>query len=122
MIRESIENYLETIYMLRLKKGAVRSVDVAEEMGYSKPTISVVMKKLKEQDLVSIDSAGDIILSPEAERIAARTYERHVVLTGILISLGVDEKTAAEDACKLEHDLSDESFECIKKHAGIVLK
>ena len=119
MIQESIENYLETIYMLRLKKNSVRSVDIAEKMGYSKPTISIVMKKLKEQELVSVDDSGEITLSPEAEKIAASTYERHVTLTKILVSLGVDEKTAAEDACKLEHDLSEESFRCIKNHTKI---
>lgn len=117
MIKESIENYLETIYMLKLKKNSVRSVDVAEEMGYSKPTISIVMKKLKEQGLVSVDDSGEITLSHEAEKIAASTYDRHVTLTKVLMSLGVDEKTAAEDACKLEHDLSEESFRCIKNHA-----
>lgn len=122
MIQESIENYLETIYMLKLKKSSVRAVDVAEEMGYSKPTISIVMKKLREQGLVCVEDDGDIILSGEAVKIASHIYERHVFLTKIFVALGVDKKTAAEDACKLEHDISDETFECIKAHAKSVLE
>ena len=122
MIQESIENYLETIYMLKLKKSNVRAVDVAEEMGYSKPTISIVIKKLKEQGLLSVETDGNIILSDEAVKIASHIYERHVFLTKMFVSLGVDKETAAEDACKLEHDISDETFECIKEHAKKVLE
>ena len=122
MIQESIENYLETIYMLKLKKSNVRAVDVAAEMGYSKPTISIVIKKLKEQGLLSVETDGDIILSDEAVKIASHIDERHVFLTKMFVSLGVDKETAAEDACKLEHDISDETFECIKEHAKKVLE
>lgn len=111
--------YLETILILSLKGGAVRSVDVGEYMGYSKPSVSRAIGLLKEAGYVTADSDGHLSLTTEGNAIAKKIYERHVVLTDFLVSLGVDEKIAAHDACKIEHDISDETFAAIKRHAGI---
>ena len=113
-MQESGEMYLETIYVLSQKKAAVRSIDVAEEMGYSKPSVSRGLGLLKERGLAETDAAGNIILTKEGKKLAKNIYERHTVLTELLMRIGVDEKTATEDACRIEHDLSRETFEKFK--------
>lgn len=115
-MQESGEMYLETILILSEKSGKVRSIDVAKHMGFSKPAVSRAMSKLKEENYIVIDSNGHISLSESGRKIAERIYERHTTLTDLLIRLGVDEKTAAADACKMEHDMSDKSFAAIKQH------
>ena len=115
-IHESGENYLETILLLGKKKSEVRSIDIVNELNLSRPSVSRAMSILKNDGLITIDSGGFITLSAEGLAIAERIYERHHIITDVLIRLGVPEEIAAQDACKIEHDLSDESFECIKKH------
>ena len=112
---ESAENYLETILMLKRKNGKVRSIDVAHELSFSKPSVSVAMKNFREKGYISIDGDGSIVLTDKGLSIAERVFERHHVIASVLIALGVDEKTAYEDSCKIEHDISDTSFEMIKK-------
>ena len=116
MYQESTENYLETIYILLQRMKSVRSIDVCNEMGYSKPTISVVMKQFREKGYVEVDGGGHITLTPSGLEIAQRIYERHVVLSELLMMLGVGRETALADACKIEHDISEETFSCIKRH------
>ena len=116
-IYQSAEDYLEAILMLRERLGSVRSIDVVNELGYSKPSISVAMKKLRENGYVEMDRDGLITLTPAGEEIASRIYSRHRLLTQFFVYLGVSEEVAAADACKIEHDLSDETFEKIKEHA-----
>jgi Mn-dependent DtxR family transcriptional regulator len=115
-IHESGENYLETILLLSKKKSEVRSIDIVNELNLSRPSVSRAMSILKNDGLITIESGGFITLSAEGLAIAERIYERHHIITDVLIRLGVPEEIAAQDACKIEHDLSDESFECIKKH------
>ncbi len=115
-VGETIENYLETIYMLLQENETIRSIDVVNEMGLSKPSISAMMKQLREKDLVDINDAGQISLTAGGLDVARRMYERHVLLTEALIRLGVSPEIAKEDACKIEHVLSPESFAQIKKH------
>lgn len=112
---ESGEDYLERILVLKQKLGQVRSIDIATDMGFSKPSVSIAMKKLKENDLITISDGGLIDLTGEGRAIATKIYERHQVLTKLFVSLGVDEEIAMKDACKIEHDLSEETFEAIKK-------
>ncbi len=114
VIHEAAENYLETIYMLRNRNGTCRSVDVAAELGYSKPTISVMMKNLRENGYIRIDDGGELILTEMGLEIALRMYERHEIIAKVLMHMGVSEDTAYKDACKIEHDLSDETFDAIK--------
>lgn len=116
MIRESTENYLETIYILSQRMKDVRSIDVCNELGYSKPTISVAMKQFREQKLIEMDGNGYITLTPAGLEIAVQTYERHEVLSKTLMLLGVEKETALADACKIEHIISQETFECIKTY------
>lgn len=116
-IHESAEDYLETILMLRERLGEVRSIDIVHELGYSKPSISVAMKRLRENGYIHMDADGFITLNPEGEKIAERIYTRHRMLKKFLISIGVNEKTAAIDACKIEHDLSEETFQKICEYA-----
>ncbi len=115
-VGETVENYLETIHILSDRIGNVRSVDIANEMGYSKPSISVMMKRLKKEGFIDIDSDGHITLTEKGILIAEKIYERHLLLTKALIKLGVEEKTAKEDACKIEHVLSQETFSKIREH------
>lgn len=115
-IHESGEMYLETIHVLLKKNGAVRSVDISEHMGYSKPSISRAVGLLKKQGYITVDGSGYISLTEDGLNVANKIYERHNVLSSLLIKLGVDAETAAEDACRLEHAISDQSFEAIKKH------
>ena len=114
-ILESAENYLEAILMVREEKGAVRSIDVVNHLGFSKPSVSVAMKHLEADDLIRRDGDGYICLTESGEEIARMIYERHNLLTDIFVRLGVDPETAREDACKIEHDISPESFKAIKK-------
>ena len=118
-IQESAENYLETILIIKNKNGAVRSIDIANELGFSKPSVSVAMKNLRENGYIEVDSSGYITLLDSGRQIAEKIYERHTTLSKWLVSLGVDAKTAAEDACRIEHIISSESFEAIKKIAKI---
>ncbi len=115
-IMESGENYLETILMLQKRLGEVRSIDIVHELNFSKPTVSVAMKHFRENGYIVVDGAGYITLTEKGLEIANRIYERHVVLAEVLMGLGVSEKTAYEDACRMEHDISEESFEKIKEH------
>jgi len=115
-ILKSSEDYLEMILMLREKKGYARSIDIASELGVTKPSVSYAVKRLRENDYITVDEDGLISLTESGMEIASRMYERHRVLTDFLLSLGVAEKTAREDACKIEHDLSDESFLAICSH------
>ncbi len=116
VIHEAAENYLETIYMIRKREGTCRSVDVASELGYSKPTVSVMMKNLRENGYIRIDDGGELILTDSGMEIALRMFERHEIISRVLMRMGVSEETAYRDACKIEHDISDETFEAIKKH------
>lgn len=114
---ESAENYLETILVLSKSHPVVRSVDVAEELGFKKSSVSVAMKNLREKNHITVTKEGYIYLTDSGRAIAEMIYERHELLTAWLTRLGVDPKIAAEDACKIEHVISSESFEAIKKHA-----
>ena len=116
-IYESAEDYLEAILMLQEKNGHVRSIDVANMLNFSKPSVSIAMKKLRENGYVETDANGLLTLTPEGLEIAARVYERHRVLSDLLMALGVSAETARADACRIEHDLSDETWEKIKQHA-----
>ena len=115
-IHRSGEDYLETILKLRMEHGSVRSVDVVAELGYSKPSVSVAMKKLRESGHVCMDEHGHLSLTEQGEAIARRIYERHLVLTQMLMALGVEQETAAAEACAMEHVISDDTFEKIKAH------
>ena len=115
-INESAENYLEAILMLSKTRPVVRSVDIAEELGFKKSSVSVAMKNLRGKEHITVTKEGFIYLTPSGREIAEMIYERHELFTKWLVRLGVDEKTAAQDACKIEHDLSKESFEAIKNH------
>lgn len=116
-IYESAEDYLESILRLRESHGTVRSIDVAADLGFSKPSVSVAMKKLRENGYILMDDVGLLTLTPLGEGVARRIYERHQLLTAFFIRLGVSPETAARDACKVEHDLSDETFEKIRPYA-----
>ena len=115
-IYESAEDYLERILILQEKKAEVRSIDIAHDMGFSKPSVSIAMKKLKEAGLIKIDGNGYITLTKEGHVIADKVYERHVVLKNTLIAIGVNPEQAEKDACKVEHVISEETFDAIKKH------
>ncbi|MBU5469958.1 metal-dependent transcriptional regulator [Falcatimonas sp. MSJ-15] len=119
---ESAENYLETILVLSKKLPVVRSVDIANELGFKKPSVSIAMKNLKEKNHITVTDAGFIYLTETGKEIAEMIYERHELLTKCLVMLGVDEAIAAEDACKIEHVISKESFDAIKKHVKNVDK
>ena len=115
-IQESGEMYLETIHVLLKKNGHVRSVDIAEHMGYSKPSISRAVGLLKAGEYINVDSDGSITLTESGLAVAEKIYERHTLLSNLLVQLGVSPETAAEDACKMEHAISDETFLAIKRH------
>ncbi|MCI8599600.1 MAG: metal-dependent transcriptional regulator [Lachnospiraceae bacterium] len=119
---ESVEDYLETILLLSKKLPNVRSIDIANEMGYSKPSVSVAMKNLKQHNYISVLEDGYIRLTKEGRALAESVYERHSLLSEWLISLGVAPETAVADACKMEHDISSESFEAIKRCVDKLLK
>lgn len=113
-IQESAENYLETILKLKLQNGQVRSIDIATSLNFSKPSVSYAMKQFRENDYITVDDSGYISLTDSGLAIAERVYERHTVLGSFLMHLGVGRELALADACKMEHDLSDESFAAIK--------
>ncbi len=113
---ESAENYLETILILSQRQAAVRSIDIVNELGFSKPSVSVAMKNLRNHGFITMDSSGFITLTEEGRKIADMIYERHRLLSSWLIHLGVDETIAVEDACRIEHVISPESFQAIKQH------
>lgn len=115
-IQESTEDYLESIYVIKREKGTVRSIDIANHLGYSKPTISIAMKKLRENKMVEVDNEGHITLTEKGLSIAEKTFEKHNIIAQLLISLGVSDETAFHDACHIEHCLSDETFLAIKSH------
>ena len=119
-IQASAEDYLEAILVLSKEKGMVRSVDVANYMGFSKPTISIIMKQFRDNDYITIDEGRHIHLTEKGEKIAQGIHERHVVLSKVLMAIGVDEETAKADACKIEHNISQKTFECIKAYYGKV--
>ena len=116
-LHQSGEDYLEAILALREERGAVRSIDVAQHLGYSKPSISRAMSILKANGYLIMEKDGHLTLTEEGEKIARSIYERHRFLTQWLLALGVSPKTAEEDACKIEHNVSDETFECLKEYA-----
>lgn len=115
-IKESAENYLETILMLKKRNGYVRSIDIAHELSFTKPSVSVAMKAFREEGYISVDETGGISLTEKGLEIAERMYERHQVIARWLMALGVSEDTAYSDSCKIEHVLSAESFDKIKEH------
>ena len=114
-IQESGEMYIETIYVLTRTNDRVRSIDVCDRMGYSKPSVSRAIGILKKNGYITVDASGYITLTKEGEQVAERIYERHTIITQFLVDLGVSAETAATDACKMEHTISDESFAAIKK-------
>ena len=116
-VTEATENYLETIYILSLRQNEVHAVDVCAYLSYSRPTVSIVLRQMRVSGLVTVDDMNHIHLTPEGEGIAKKLYERHTVISEMLVSLGVSRETAVRDACKIEHDLSEETFDAIKKHA-----
>ena len=115
-ITAATENYMEAILVLQRQNGMVRSVDIAKYMGFSKPTISQYMKQYAQQGLVTIAANGAVELTDKGRAIAEPILDRHMIISRIFMALGVSEETAREDACKVEHDLSEETFECLKRH------
>ena len=113
---ESAENYLETILMLKKEKGAVRSIDIVHQMEFTKPSVSRAMALLRENGQITMDKEGWIELTDDGREIAERIYERHLLMTEWLIALGVSPDVAAEDACRIEHDISEETFRQLKAH------
>ena len=114
-IKESAENYLETILIINKRKGSVRSIDIVHELGFSKPSISVAMKSLRNEGYITMDALGEIKLTDKGFTIAQSIYERHEIIASLLMSIGVDEKTAYEDSCKIEHVISSQTFEKLKE-------
>lgn len=121
VIREAAEMYLETILILHNRNGYVRATDIAKEMNYSKPTISAEMKRFNENGYITYDENGFVLLTDKGREIAEKIYERHNVLTVIFKSIGVSDDVALEDACRVEHYISNETFDCLKKHFKSVL-
>lgn len=119
-LHQSGEDYLEAILVLRQTNGIVRSIDVAQHLGFTKPSISRAMSLLRASGHITMEPDGRLQLTPEGEQVAQSIYERHRLLTQWLIRLGVSPKTAEEDACKIEHNISDETFQCMKRHAGLL--
>ena len=115
-LHESGEMYLETIYVLSKERPAVRAIDVGEHMGFSKPSVSRALSLLKESGHVTVDANGHLSLTKTGTAVAEKIFERHTILTRIIMALGVDEETASNDACKMEHVISDRTFEAFKKH------
>ena len=115
-VSEAIENYLETIYILSQQQSEVHAIDICSYLSYSRPTVSIVLRQMRENGLVTVNADNHIFLTGEGRSIAERVYERHELLTSMLMMLGVSRETAMHDACKIEHDLSDETFAAIKAH------
>ncbi len=118
-IAQSAEDYLETILILSLRKPVIRSIDIVNELGYSKPSVSVAMKNLRENGYIAVDRDGYITLLEPGRKIAETMYERHTTMSELLIRMGVDPRTAVEDACRIEHVISPETFEAFKKLAAM---
>lgn len=121
-LQESGENYLETILILERRNGIARSVDVANELNFSKPSVSRAVSVLKEAGYVVIGNINQLVLTESGREIAEKVYAKHCLIKDFLISIGVNEDVATEDACRIEHDISDETFECIKKHVEKINK
>ena len=119
---ESQEDYLEKILQISQKKSSVHAIDIAREMSFSKPSVSIAMSKLKEEGFIEISDKGEITLTASGLTVAQKTLEKHEILTNLLVYLGVDEETAKEDACRMEHDISDKSWDAIKKHTEFLKK
>jgi Mn-dependent DtxR family transcriptional regulator len=119
IIQEAAEMYLETILVIQKRKGEVRSIDIVNEMGYSKPTVSEQMKKFRENGYIEMEADGHITLTEEGRAIAEQTLERHNVIAKIFMGLGVDSETAYQDACRVEHYISQKTYDCMKKHFEI---
>ena len=115
-VSEAVENYLETILVLSKKKPDLHAIDICDELGYSRPTVSVVVKQMKGNGLIKVDEFNHISLTEKGRAIAEGIYERHNIISEFFMAIGVSRDTALADACKIEHDISDETFECIKKH------
>ena len=122
VIHESAEDYLESILVLQQRRGQVRSIDIVNELGYSKPSISIAMKKLRENGYISMDQEGIITLNESGMEIASRIYGRHKTLAKLFTLMGVTPEVASEDACKVEHDISDETFRCIQSYLEKMMK
>jgi Mn-dependent DtxR family transcriptional regulator len=116
-IRDSSEDYLKMMYTLQIEKGYIRSIDVAAGLGVTKPSVSYAVKRLKEAGMITMESSGEIHLTDSGLAVAKKTYDRHQALTSLLMYMGVEEERACEDACKIEHDISDETFEALMKFA-----
>ena len=121
-ILESAENYLETILILQKRNGTVRSIDIAAELEYTKPSVSIAMKNLRENGYIEMDKLGHITLLDTGLAIAKSVYERHTALADFLRAIGVSEQTAKEDACRMEHIISEETFEAIKKYTELLIE
>ena len=117
-IQKSAEDYLEAMLMLKEERGYIRSIDIAEKLGVTKPSVSYATKRLRENGYITADQAGMIMLTDAGREIAERIYERHELITKLFVKLGVSPEQAREDACKIEHDLSDETFAAVKKSVG----
>ncbi len=115
-VTEAVENYLETILILSKQTSEVHAIDICTYMGYSRPTVSIILKKMRNDELVNVDSDNHITLTDSGREIAERIYERHTIVSKFLMMLGVKKETALKDACKIEHDISLESFEALKQH------
>ena len=115
-VSEAVENYLETILILSKKKPDLHAIDICDELGYSRPTVSVVVKQMKGNGLITVDELNHIALTEQGREIAESIYERHNIISEFFMAIGVSRDTALKDACKIEHDISNETFECIKKH------
>ncbi len=115
-VSEAVENYLETILVLSGKKPDLHAIDICDELGYSRPTVSVVVKQMKGNGFITVDENNHIALTEKGRSIAERMYERHNIISEFFMAIGVSKETALEDACKIEHDISEETFECIKAH------
>ncbi len=113
---ESVENYLETILVLSQTMSAVRSIDIVRESGFTKPSVSIAMKNLRQKEYITMDDEGYIKLTEVGRKLAESVYERHTILTDLFVSLGVEEEIAAEDACKIEHVISQETFDALKRY------
>ena len=116
VIKESAENYLEAILMIKKEKGNVRSIDIANRLDFTKPSVSVAMKSFREENYITVDDSGNIHLTDKGMEIAESVYERHQIIAKALIALGVDESTAYEDSCKVEHDISPQTFDKLKEY------
>ncbi len=119
-IQESAENYLETILVLHKRKGVVRSIDIANELNFSKPSVSVAMKNLRLNGCIQVGEDGSIELLDKGREIAEKIYERHTLLSGWLTGMGVSPEVAAEDACRIEHVISNETFDALKRHVRVM--